>query len=147
MAPERFSRRRLFLGVGSSMAAIGLGSACSSLVPLLQPQATADVHVAPTAQVNATATLVLRQTASIPSTDPFPSGPAVNAFKWAVFNPLVSLDGNSQPVPMLAESWALSDDGRRLTLNLRRGVTFHSGRALTAEAVKWNIEHAQDPKS
>jgi peptide/nickel transport system substrate-binding protein len=64
-----------------------------------------------------------------------------------MFNPLVTLDKNLQPAPYLAESWTFSDDRQRLTFKLRQGVTFHSGRSLTADAVKWNIEHAQDPGS
>jgi peptide/nickel transport system substrate-binding protein len=97
--------------------------------------------------MNKGGTLVIGQTASIPSTDPFPSGPALNTFKWAMFNPLVTLDKNLQPLPCLAEAWTFSDDRQRLTFKLRQGVKFHSGRPLTADAVKWNLERAQDPKN
>ena len=39
---------------------------------------------------------------------------------------------------MLAESWEVSSDGRQIKLNLRKSVTFHSGRELTSEDVQWN---------
>ena len=49
-----------------------------------------------------------------------------------------------QPVPEiigeLVESWNLSDDGLVWTLNLRKGVKFHDGTELDAEAVRWNID-------
>ena len=64
-----------------------------------------------------------------------------------MFNPLVTLDKNLRPVPNRAETWTLSDDRQQLVFKLRQGVTFHSGRPLTADAVKWNIERAQDPKN
>jgi peptide/nickel transport system substrate-binding protein len=142
----KLTRRDLVGRLGSGLAFLGLASACSRLDTLPNRTTGGDRASAP-AQVNATETLVLGQTAGIPSTDPFPSGPALNAFKAAMFNPLVSLDDKGQPVPLLAESWAFSDDRLRLRLKLREGVKFHSGRPLTAEAVKWTIERAQDPTS
>jgi peptide/nickel transport system substrate-binding protein len=91
--------------------------------------------------------MVVAQPAAIVNTDPFPGNAAVNMFKFGMFNAVVSLDANAQPVPMLSESWSFSDDRHTLTLKLRPGVKFHSGRRLTAEDVRWNIEHAQDPKN
>ncbi|MEH6579721.1 MAG: ABC transporter substrate-binding protein [Amphritea sp.] len=46
--------------------------------------------------------------------------------------------------PYLAESWEVSDDLKTWTFKLR-DVKWHSGRALTAEDVAWNIDHALDP--
>jgi len=42
--------------------------------------------------------------------------------------------------PRLATSWRSSADGRTWTFTLREGVTFHTGRALDATAVKESIE-------
>jgi peptide/nickel transport system substrate-binding protein len=42
-------------------------------------------------------------------------------------------DGRMQP--WLAETWARGDDGRSLTIKLRRGVKFHDGAQLDASAV------------
>lgn len=47
-------------------------------------------------------------------------------------------------VPGLAERWTISPDGRTYTFNLRRGVKFHDGTELDAEAVKFNFERALD---
>jgi peptide/nickel transport system substrate-binding protein len=48
-------------------------------------------------------------------------------------------------VPGLAESWEVSDDGTSYTFTLREGITFHNGRELTSEDVKWNYERIANP--
>lgn len=40
----------------------------------------------------------------------------------------------------LAESWAVSEDGRAITLVIREGATFHDGRAVSAADVKWSLD-------
>ena len=51
-----------------------------------------------------------------------------------------------EPLPWLATSWRLADDGRSLTLNLRDDVTFHTGRAFTSEDVRFSVATYADPK-
>jgi peptide/nickel transport system substrate-binding protein len=57
-----------------------------------------------------------------------------------IYEPLVTLDADLNVVPALAESWAFSDDGQTLTMNLRQGVTFHDGSDFTAEDVVATFE-------
>jgi len=52
-------------------------------------------------------------------------------------------DGTLQP--NLAESWEVSEDGKSVTFVLREGALFHSGRPVTAEAVKEDYEAVMDP--
>ncbi|MCD6033314.1 MAG: extracellular solute-binding protein family 5, partial [Thermomicrobiales bacterium] len=52
-------------------------------------------------------------------------------------------DGSLQP--NLAESWEVSEDGKTVTLVLKEGGLFHSGRPLTAEAVKEVYDAIMDP--
>jgi peptide/nickel transport system substrate-binding protein len=47
--------------------------------------------------------------------------------------------------PNLAESWKVSDDGKSVTFVLKKGGLFHTGRPLTAQAVKEVYEAIQDP--
>jgi peptide/nickel transport system substrate-binding protein len=54
-------------------------------------------------------------------------------------------DESTEVEPGLAESWEISDDGLVYTLHLRKGVKFHDGTDLNAEAVKFNIERQIDP--
>ena len=44
-----------------------------------------------------------------------------------VFNKLVNVDANFQPIPELAKAWSVSDDGKTRTFELEQGVTFHDG--------------------
>ncbi|MCB0043979.1 MAG: hypothetical protein KDD92_00930 [Caldilineaceae bacterium] len=46
----------------------------------------------------------------------------------------------SDILPGLAESWAFSDDGLQLTMNLKEGVIFHNGEEFNAEAAKFSLE-------
>ena len=57
-----------------------------------------------------------------------------------IFEPLVTLDSNYQPQPMLAESWEESDDGLTYTFHLRQGVKFHNGKEMKAEDVVASME-------
>ncbi len=45
-------------------------------------------------------------------------------------------------IPQLATSWSWSDDGKTLTMELRKGVTFHDGEPFNAEAVAYNIKRS-----
>lgn len=70
---------------------------------------------------------------------------------WGVFgtshhmtDPLIQLDAEGQPLPALAESWAVSDDSMVYTLFLRDDVTFHDGARFDAEAVRLNIQRTLD---
>jgi len=60
---------------------------------------------------------------------------------------LVNRDAVGNPVPWLANSWAIEDEGRIYRFMLRPGVTFHNGRPMTAEDVKFSIERIQDPRT
>src|SRR6266850_2357186 len=52
---------------------------------------------------------------------------------------------STQIVPGLAESWTISKDGLHYTFTLRKGVAFHDGTPLNAEAVKFSIERQINP--
>lgn len=50
-----------------------------------------------------------------------------------------------EPVPALAKSWEISDDGLVYTFNLREGVTFFDGSTLDAADVKYSFDRLSDP--
>jgi peptide/nickel transport system substrate-binding protein len=49
--------------------------------------------------------------------------------------------------PWLAESWTTSADGRRVTMQLRRGVLFSDGQPFTADDVLFGFQAAYDERS
>lgn len=49
--------------------------------------------------------------------------------------------------PMLAESIAVSDDGKTYTFALRPGVRFHNGAPLTSKEVKWSWDRILNPQT
>src|SRR5437867_10015688 len=66
---------------------------------------------------------------------------------YLIFNTLVGLDKGFNVVPELARSWQVSPDGKRVTLQLQRGVKFHDGTEFDADSVKWNLERVLDPQT
>ncbi|MFW5695300.1 MAG: ABC transporter substrate-binding protein [Alkalispirochaeta sp.] len=63
-----------------------------------------------------------------------------------MYDTLVSLkEDSSNPQPLLAESWEISDDGLTYTFSLREDVVFHNGEPLTAEDVQYTYEQILNP--
>ncbi len=58
----------------------------------------------------------------------------------SLFNGLVGLDENLQPVPDLAERWDVADEGRTYTFHLHPGVRWHDGAPFTSADVKFSFE-------
>ncbi|MBV9598795.1 MAG: ABC transporter substrate-binding protein, partial [Chloroflexi bacterium] len=65
---------------------------------------------------------------------------------WLSYDTLARYDQNLKPQPQLAESWDVSPDGKQITVKLRQGVTYHSGREFTSDDVVWNLQRALNPK-
>jgi peptide/nickel transport system substrate-binding protein len=63
-----------------------------------------------------------------------------------IYNSLLRADANSQLQPELASSWRRLDD-RTYVFDLRRNVTFHNGKPLTAADVKFTYESIQQTKN
>ncbi|MBZ4691070.1 MAG: extracellular solute-binding protein family 5 [Cereibacter sp.] len=53
--------------------------------------------------------------------------------------------GTTELRPGLAESYTLSEDGLTYSFTLRPGVTFHNGREMTAEDVKYSLDRVTNP--
>ena len=56
-----------------------------------------------------------------------------------IYDALVDYDNDGKMVPMLAESVDVSPDGKTITFNLRKGVTWHDGKPFTSADVKFTI--------
>ncbi|WP_038132520.1 ABC transporter substrate-binding protein [Thioclava indica] len=53
--------------------------------------------------------------------------------------------GTTELRPGLADSYDVSDDGMTFIFHLRPGVTFHNGREMTAEDVKYSLDRVTNP--
>jgi peptide/nickel transport system substrate-binding protein len=56
------------------------------------------------------------------------------------------LDEKLNTVPVLVESLDLTPDARQMTLKLRSGIQFHTGRELVSDDLVWNFTRLKDPK-
>jgi peptide/nickel transport system substrate-binding protein len=63
----------------------------------------------------------------------------------AMYNGLTDIDQRGNIVPSIAESWEANKELTAWTFRLRKGVLFHNGRELDAEAVKLNLMRIKDP--
>ncbi|MBV8083230.1 MAG: ABC transporter substrate-binding protein [Chloroflexi bacterium] len=64
-----------------------------------------------------------------------------------IWEPLTVLDAQLNVSSVLAESFDIKSDAKQLTLQLRKGVQWHTGRELTSDDVIWNFKRLQDPKT
>ncbi len=64
-----------------------------------------------------------------------------------VFNALVRYDKNLVLEPELAESWEISDGGKRITFRLRKGVTWHDNAPFTSADVLFTYRKLVDPNT
>ncbi|NUW34321.1 ABC transporter substrate-binding protein [Nonomuraea sp. SMC257] len=66
----------------------------------------------------------------------------------AAYETLLTFEGSdvTKPVPALAESYELSEDGKVLTLKLKKGATFADGSPVTADDVVFSLSRVRDMK-
>ena len=127
--------RRTFVGGSAALAgtvgAFGLGGVTS--MQILAPNVAA--------QDDDRGTLILRGGSS-----QFPASfnPLLNDVRLWLFDGLVRFDEDMNPIPDLAESWEISDDGLVYTFKLRDDVEFHDGTPMTAADVAFTAQLTLD---
>ncbi|MDX1714095.1 MAG: ABC transporter substrate-binding protein, partial [Halomonas venusta] len=57
-----------------------------------------------------------------------------------IYEGLLRYTTDLEPMPQLAESWDISDDGRTYTFHLREDVTWHDGEPFTADDVVFSAD-------
>jgi peptide/nickel transport system substrate-binding protein len=67
------------------------------------------------------------------------SGIATAGASTQLFASPLRFDDQWNPQPYLAESWKFADDGKSLTLNLRKNAVFHDGKPVTSADVAFTI--------
>ncbi len=175
-APHRMMTRRALIQVCVGGVAASLAAACAPIAPAnptaapakpaepaaptptqpvagaIKPGAGATVApaaaptAAPAGQPRRGGRLVVGQVGDNSVFDPHIQQPTTFPFLDNLFSTPIRYDAEIKSHPSLAESWQLSADGKSLTMKIRPGVKFSTGRELTAEDVNISLERAQDPK-
>ena len=74
------------------------------------------------------------------SMDPSKTTDQMSKAVWyQMYDTCIMRDNDGNHFPGLAESWDISDDGKILTLNIRKGVKFHDGTELKAEDIAFSL--------
>jgi peptide/nickel transport system substrate-binding protein len=143
-AHQRLLSRRTLIVTAAGAAAVGLMARVATAAPA--NRAGAGNERGQTAKQGGTAVYLLGQEGShlVPS---FSSLSTVIVPTAPFFNGLTKPDGDLAPIPDLAESWAVSDDGLQYTFTLRQGVTWHDGQPFTAADVKFTWELISHPEN
>jgi peptide/nickel transport system substrate-binding protein len=132
-------RAAMFAGVAVPILGV---AGCSSSSPSASPTASASVKRGGT----------LRAAISGgSSSDTLDAQAAITTIDFArIFQlnePLIGFDANAHLVPVLAESLTPSADAKTWTLKLKQGITFHNGKALTADDVIYSFQRIVNPKA
>jgi peptide/nickel transport system substrate-binding protein len=87
--------------------------------------------------------------ATTDSMDPglYPDQYTLTALWGTLSNSLTEIDSKGSAVPDLAESFEPADGAAKWVFKLRKGVTFHNGRAVTSDDVVASILHHQGENS
>ena len=64
-----------------------------------------------------------------------------------IYEGLLEVNSKLQLEPALATSWTVSPDGLSYTFELRQGVKFHNGRAMTSADVVYSFDRIMDPNT
>jgi peptide/nickel transport system substrate-binding protein len=60
------------------------------------------------------------------------AGPTI-CHGWAIYDTLFGINAKREPKPQMAAGYALSDDGRTYSIQLREGLKFHNGEPVRAQ--------------
>ena len=75
------------------------------------------------------------------------SGDWENRIVGDIFEGLLTEDANAEPIPGMAESWTISDDGLTYTFELREGVTWTDGEPVKASDFVFAFQRLMNPET
>src|ERR1700721_4030227 len=96
-------------------------------------------------------TLTIAYNVNLPSFDPTVGQSAVNptiqSIYQAVFDPYIGEAPDLSFKPGLLTKWGWNADRTKVTLEVRKGATWHDGSPVTPEDVVWSLTRAAGAKS
>ena len=134
----RISRRE-FMG---RAAALGVGTALATTM-------LSEAGVAATPKQGGSAKFGLAHGATTDTGDPagYPDTATQVPFWGAMSNGLTEVDAKGNITPDVVESMEPSDGAKKWVFKIRKGVTFHNGKSLTADDVVASYHHHMGPAS
>lgn len=131
--PFKLNRRTLLSGVaaGAAMSTFGMGRARAA-----EPKKGGDMRVA---------------VVGGGSSDTIDGHKMINEVDYLrckqLYDPLTNHSADAQVVNVLADTLEPSKDAMKWTVRLKRDVTFHNGKKLTAKDVLFSYQRTADPKN
>src|SRR6202795_4676752 len=99
----------------------------------------------------AAGTLTIAYNVNLPSFDPTVGlsavNPTIQSIYQAIFDPYIGQAPDLSFKPGLLTKWGWNADQTKVTMEVRKGVTWHDGSPVTPEDVVWSLQRAADPKS
>jgi peptide/nickel transport system substrate-binding protein len=150
MSRREFLRHALALGL-SLPAAIGVLAACGTAPAPTATTSTAAPAPTPAVQPGTKGGFGTMVTVAAGDPKSFNPDLQIDQFAWeaqnAIYSMLITLDWDYNIVGDLAQRWSTSEDGLRLTFELRDNAKWHDGTPVTAADVKWTFEHIAAEKA
>ena len=123
-----FSRRRVLTGLAQGVALGAAGWLSDVPQAALAQAAKRGGTLIIALDNNPPAMTILASTATL-----------TNCTSGQFFNTLMEFTRDFKLVPSLAKDWAVTPDGKQVTLHLQSGVTWHDGTPFTSEDVRYSI--------
>ncbi|MGE0880350.1 MAG: ABC transporter substrate-binding protein [Acidimicrobiia bacterium] len=133
-------------GSGDDDTSSDTTAAGSTIAAIVPTTAAANVTAAPStapANANLDAELKFAWLGTSRTLDPAKGSLADWVHAYPIFDRLTRIDDNLQVVPMLAEKWAFSPDGKTMTITLRKDILFQDSSPIDSAAVKANLERSK----
>ena len=131
----------LFLALMLALSLTACGSAGNKTEDAAAPTTgtEAEKNAEPLAEADPKEIIISEQW-TIDSVDPVSQGKVINQ-KCRITELLVETDEGMNLVPGLASSWENADENTWV-FQIQKGIKFHDGTELDAEAVKWSLDNA-----
>src|SRR5258708_25247471 len=102
------------------------------------------------AQAAPSGTLTIAYNVNLPSFDPTVGlsavNPTIQSIYQAIFDPYISQAPDLSFKPGLLTKWGWNADRTKVTMEVRKGATWHDGSPVTPEDIVWSLTRAADPK-
>ncbi|WP_106477853.1 ABC transporter substrate-binding protein [Phytohalomonas tamaricis] len=128
------------------LGAAGLFAASATSLPGISKAWAADTAGQNAPKRGGRIRVAAHSSSTMESLDPSKGATAIDYVRaYTFYNGLTQFDEGLVAQPCLAEAFESTDNGGHWIFTLRRGVTFHNGKALTPQDVIYSIMRHKDP--